>query len=128
MPAGPRYRLFGYRAATEGVLVLDLGLIDRPRGETWQFEGPIVTVPSQRPCVYSIRTNNLSTGLVGVGHRCWRDDPEEGVLNRDNLGYASMDTIMVRSEDKGWTWSEPRAVDPPLEGPAFEISYIHRAD
>ena len=92
-------------------------------GETWQFEGPIVTVSSERRCVYSIRTNNLSTGLVGIGQRCWRDDPEEGVLNRDNLGYAPMDTIMVRSDDKGKTWSEPLAFESPLEGPAFETCH-----
>jgi sialidase-1 len=92
-------------------------------GRTWEFEGPIITRPTDRPTTSTVRINKVSTGLIAFGSRCYRDDPEEGVVNRANLGYAPMELITVRSADGGRTWGDPEVVEPPLEGPGFEACH-----
>ena len=92
-------------------------------GQTWTFEGPIIAVRTRRPTTYSVRTSRVAGGLVGFGARVYRDNPEEGVVNRANLGYVPMDLILVRSRDAGRTWTRPQAIQPPLVGPAFETCH-----
>ena len=92
-------------------------------GSSWRFEGPLVTEKTERPSTSSVRISRVSSGLVGFGGRYWRDNPEEGLLNRANLGYVPMELILVRSTDNGKTWSAPETVAPPLVGPAFETCH-----
>ena len=56
------------------------------------FEDPV-----KRRSTHSVRIGRVSNGtLVGFGGRFYRDNPEEGLVNRDNLGYVPMDLIMWR--------------------------------
>jgi len=93
-------------------------------GRTWTPEGPLITRPTARPSTSSVRISRVTGGLVGFGSRAYRDNPEEGILNRANLGYAPMDLILVRSADDGHTWTAPEIIQPPLAGPAFETCHI----
>jgi hypothetical protein len=61
--------------------------------------------------------------LVGLGGRWRRDDPEQGIVNRANLGYVPQELIQLQSGDGGRTWDRPRVIDPPLVGPGFEICH-----
>jgi len=91
-------------------------------GETWSSPTPLFEDPVTRRTTHSVRINRLSDGtLVGFGGRYYRDDPELGLVNRENLGYTEMDLILLRSFDRGQTWSPPRVIDPPLDGPCFEV-------
>jgi sialidase-1 len=92
-------------------------------GRTWTPEGAIIQGRTRRPSVSSVRLSKVATGLVGFGFRGWRDDPNEGVVNRANLGYVPMELILVRSRDSGHTWSRPTVIRPSLEGPAFETCH-----
>ena len=93
-------------------------------GTTWELEGALVSEQLARRTTVSVRVSRLSDGtLVGFGGRYYRDDPEEGLLNRRTLGMVPMDLILLRSSDRGRTWSAPVTVQPPLVGPAFEICH-----
>jgi hypothetical protein len=61
--------------------------------------------------------------LVGFGGRYYRDNPDEGLVNRANLGYVPMDLILLRSADGGRSWHGPEMITPPLVGPSFEICH-----
>ena len=61
--------------------------------------------------------------VVAMGALMYRDDPEKSVVNVPSLGYTEMELIITRSQDRGHTWSPIERVDPPLEGPAFEVCH-----
>lgn len=92
-------------------------------GCSWLLESKINGERTERPTTSFVRIARTAGGLVGLGARLYRDNPDEGLLNRRNLGYVPMDVILVRSADGGRTWSLPETVMTPLEGPAFEISH-----
>lgn len=93
-------------------------------GANWSPPVPLITEQSARPATYTIRISRLSDGgLVGLGARFYRDDPDEGLTNRANLGLVPMDVILMRSSDGGRTWQGPRTLKPPLVGPGFEICH-----
>jgi hypothetical protein len=77
-----------------------------------------------RRSTHTIRPARLRDGsLVAVGGRHFRDDPNEGLCNRENLGHVEMELFLLRSSDEGKTWSDPELIRPPLEGPAFEVAH-----
>lgn len=93
-------------------------------GKTWSEPQRLFDDPVQRPSTHSVRLGLLTDGtILGFGGRYYRDDPEEGLTNRENLGFVPMDLITVTSRDGGRTWSAPRTISPPLVGPAFEICH-----
>jgi hypothetical protein len=93
-------------------------------GRTWQLQGPLIQPPKGRRTSHSIRTSRLSNGrMVGIGGLFYRDDPEEGLLNRDNLGYVPMKLFLVESRNDGRRWSAPRVIRPPFACPAWELSH-----
>jgi hypothetical protein len=93
-------------------------------GRTWDAPRPLFTDPVQRRSIHTVRLARLRDGtVVGLGGRFYRDDPEEGLTNRANLGYAPMDLILLRSTDGGATWQGPQTIEPPLVGPGFEICH-----
>ncbi len=93
-------------------------------GLTWELEGRILTQEPERKSTHSIRTTLLSSGRVfGIGAFYYRDDEEEGIFNRQNLGLVPMDLFVISSDDLGRTWSEPRIVQPPIASPAWEASH-----
>ncbi len=93
-------------------------------GRTWSAPERLFEDPVERRSTHSVRINCVRDGtLVGFGGRYYRDDPEEGLTNRENLGFVPMALILLRSEDDGRTWEGPRTIEPPLVGPAFEICH-----
>jgi len=93
-------------------------------GKTWQFEDRTIPVNTVRASSHTVRYCKTSVGLVAFGGNFWRDDPEKGLFaNRENLGFVPMDLIMVRSQDKGKTWSWPEIIVPPLDDKGFEICH-----
>lgn len=96
----------------------------RDQGKTWDAPRLLFNEAISRPCIYSVRLSGVKDGsIVGFGARYYRDDPEEGVVNRANLGYVPMDLILLRSRDGGVTWDGPKTIQPPLVGPGFEICH-----
>ena len=93
--------------------------------ETWQLQGPILPAsPSIPPTTHSVRTAALSDGrLVGFGARFYREDPEEGILNRETMGLCRTDLIWTESHDHGLSWSDPQPVTLPVAGEAWEASH-----
>ena len=61
--------------------------------------------------------------VVAMGGLMYRDDPEKSVVNVPSLGYTEMELILTRSQDRGHTWSPIERIEPPLEGPAFEVCH-----
>jgi len=92
-------------------------------GGSWDFEGRLVPGETERPSTHSIRVSRFGEELIGFGHRAWRDNPNEGVLSRENLGYVPMDLVLVRSGDGGRTFSTMEVIEPPLVGPGFEVCH-----
>lgn len=92
-------------------------------GLSWTYEGPILRRQEGRRATHSIRIARTSSGLVGFGGLYHRDDPEEGLVNRENLGYVPMELFLLRSQDGGRSWTDPETIRPPLVGPAFEICH-----
>ena len=92
-------------------------------GATWVYEGPILSETPETHRRHSLRLSRAGSGLVAYGSRLLSRDPSQGVLNRENLGYAPMEQILSRSSDGGRTWSAPEVIDPPLVGPAFETCH-----
>ena len=77
-----------------------------------------------RPTTSFIRAGRIRDGsLVGLGARMFRDDPETGIVNTPGIGYADMELFLVRSEDRGRTWSAPEPLTPPFNGPSWEICH-----
>src|SRR5262249_57105609 len=78
---------------------------------------------SARRSTHSVRLGRVRDGtIIGFGGRFYRDDPEEGLTNRANLGYVPMDLILLRSRD-GVTWDDSVTIEPPLVGPGFEVCH-----
>lgn len=93
-------------------------------GKTWSSPRRLFEDPVTRRSSHSVRLSALQDGVVvGFGGRYYRDDPEAGLTNRDNLGFVPMDLITLTSRDGGETWAGPQTIVPPLVGPAFEICH-----
>lgn len=93
-------------------------------GRTWSPPVNLFRDPITRPATHTVRIGAVSDGsLVGFGGRFHRDDPNEGLVNRANLGYLPMDLFLLRSQDSGHTWTGPEHLEPPLVGPSFEICH-----
>jgi hypothetical protein len=96
----------------------------RDGGRTWDPPRRMFLDPVTRRSIHSVRISRMREGtLVGFGGRCYRDNPEEGVVNRANLGYVPMDLILLRSRNGGQYWDGPMNIEPPLVGPSFEMCH-----
>ena len=94
------------------------------QGETWSEPVPLFEDSVQRRSTHTVRISRLADGtLIGFGGRLYRDDPDQGLVNRDNLGYVPMDLILLASRDGGFSWSGPNTIAPPLAGPSFEVCH-----
>jgi hypothetical protein len=93
-------------------------------GRTWSEPARLLADAPGRRSVHTARIARMADGsLTAFGGRMWRDDPEEGLVNRANLGYVPMELFLLRSRDGGRSWEGPQAIEPPLAGPAFEICH-----
>ena len=100
----------------------------RDLGDSW--DDPVPLFPDEliqdpeRHSVHTARPRLMSNGemVVTIG-RWYPYDPEEGIVNTANLGYAPMDLLFARSSDAGRSWDGVERVDPPLVGPGFEVAH-----
>lgn len=93
-------------------------------GANWTPPVPVFTDSVRRRTSHSVRVGRAADGtLIAMGGRFYRDNPEEGLANRKNLGYTEMDVICLTSADQGRTWNGPHTVTTPLVGPAFETCH-----
>jgi hypothetical protein len=99
-------------------------------GREWSTPTPIFRDTAAQ-ATHTVRLGRTRDGLLtAFGTRFHREDPEEGLTNRANLGMVRTDLILLISRDAGRTWYGPRQVTPPLVGPSFEVchSIIELAD
>jgi hypothetical protein len=93
-------------------------------GSTWSAPTRLIPHDTQHPTTHTARMTRLRDGsLVAFGARFHRDDPEEGLTHRQNMGFVPMDLILLRGGDGGRIWTAPQVIEPPLVGPAFEICH-----
>ena len=93
------------------------------QGTTWQHEGPQSHDVDGQLISESGRLTRLADGrIVALLHRHdRRNHPNEGLVNPKTLGFVPTSFAISESADEGRTWSAPRAIEPPLAGPAFEL-------
>lgn len=97
------------------------------QGNTWSPPARLFEDPDQRRSTHTVRIGRTADGtLVGFGARFLRDNPEEGLVNRDNLGYVPMELFRLQSDDGGHSWQGPYTIKPPLLGPSFEVCHSIR--
>ncbi len=124
LPAGDLLAAFDLGQGPESLDYRTYLARSHDEGRSWSAPVPLVRGGTGPGTTHSIRIGRVGDGtLVGFGGRYHRDDPEEGLVNRANLGYVRMDLVLTRSRDGGLTWSGPDAIDPPLVGPAFEVCH-----
>lgn len=93
-------------------------------GKTWSEPVRLIGRETEHPTSHTARLTRLRDGsLVAFGASFHRDNPEEGLTNRRNMGFVPMDLILLRSGDEGRSWEGPTIIQPPLAGPGFEICH-----
>ena len=84
-------------------------------GGTWSPPARTLADWGSRPTTSFVRVGRIRDGsLVGLGARMFRDDPDAGIVNTPGIGYADMELFLIRSLDRGRTWSAPEPVRPPF--------------
>ena len=92
-------------------------------GRTWSVEGPLLAPTSQPPTTNSLRLGLVGGEVVAFGNIHHRERQDEGLVNRATLGFVSTDPVLLRSHDRGRTWSVPEHIVAPLESPAWETCH-----
>ena len=97
-------------------------------GKTWSAPEPILRPQPTHAMSRVTSTCRISrpgggSEIVGFGALFHRDNPDEGLTNRENVGFVPTDLFTVRSSDGGATWSDPSIISPPIVGPGFEICH-----
>jgi sialidase-1 len=91
-------------------------------GKTWDTEGTIYPGTSDRCTSDSARlTLAEDDSLVVFMIRQDRKRKDEGLTNPETQGYVEQELIIMKSYDRGRTWTEPKIFTPPLKGPCFEL-------
>ncbi len=92
-------------------------------GRTWMLDGPIYQGTPGRLTSECCRISAHSGGRI-VAFMVRHDrgaHPDKGLSNEENLGFVDTELLLLRSADAGKSWSTPDPLEPPLEGPAFEL-------
>ncbi len=96
----------------------------RDAGETWEDLGPLLNPRAHPETTHTIRVSRLRDGrLVGFGKLEDRSHHRAARCNRETLGQVPMRLFWIESSDIGTTWSPPKFIDPPLEGPTWELCH-----
>ena len=90
-------------------------------GDNWELEGRICDRTKDRKTTDSARLMAYNGELYAFMIRQDRHRSEYGLTNPENTGYVEQELMIVKSYDKGHTWSAPKIFSPAIEGPAFEI-------
>jgi hypothetical protein len=90
---------------------------------SWRFEGRIYPgTPDRLTSDCSRISRTADGGLVAVMVQDDRSKhPDEGLSNAENLGHVPNALFLLRSRDRGVTWTSPAPIETPLEGPCFEL-------
>ncbi|GBG06490.1 sialidase [Paenibacillus agaridevorans] len=92
-------------------------------GETWEFEGRLYSGTMDRVTSDVCRLSIGEEGeIVAFVIRHNRSRHEQGLTNPDNMGFVDIELLLFRSRDGGRSWGDPEALNPPLVGPAFEMT------
>jgi sialidase-1 len=91
-------------------------------GKTWSAPAPLLPAPTPGT-THSVRTSRMSDGTHVAFGAQWHRRQDEGLTNRENLGFLATDLIITQSHDSGRTWAPHRVVTPPLVGPSFEVCH-----
>lgn len=91
-------------------------------GETWAMTGAVYKgspdMPTSEYCrITAVGGDAIAAFLIKYN----RSRTDCGLGNEANMGFVETDLAVIRSEDKGRTWSNPKSIDPPLIGPSFEM-------
>jgi len=91
-------------------------------GETWNLEGKLYEGSKKHRSSEGVRISLVHNGEVIV-YFVSSDRSREGagLTNPENLGFVETELLLMRSYNGGKTWTEPTEIEPPLEGPSFEI-------
>lgn len=92
-------------------------------GQTWAHEGPLSAEVKGRLTSNCARLTALPHGelVVFMIRHDRTDHPHEGLTNAKTLGFVPTEMLLIRSTNYGRKWSAPKALIPPLVGPAFEM-------
>lgn len=92
-------------------------------GKTWSAPRPLIAA-ARHDGSASIRVSRLSDGrLIGFGSLVGARQPDQGLLNPLNFGYAPMRLATTFSSDEGRSWEPPRPMALPMSGTAFETCH-----
>ena len=121
---GELFATFDLGEAIESLNYRTYGARSTDGGATWSDPKPILEDQTERRSTHSVRVGSVSDGsLVCFGARFYRDNPEEGLVNRANMGYVPIDLLLLRSQDFGNTWTKPQVIQTPFVGPSFEVCH-----
>ena len=96
----------------------------RDQGRTWEAPYSFLPECSTRYANTLARISTVADGtVVAFGGYLYRDDPQKGFVNPENMGYTAMDLFLSRSTDGGQTWESPHIINTPLVGPSWEICH-----
>lgn len=92
-------------------------------GTTWELEGEVPIDNGGRLKSNAARIARMPDGrivLFMVRHDR-TEHPGDGLANPETLGFVPTELLLLESTDDGHTWNPPRPIEPPLEGPCFEL-------
>jgi hypothetical protein len=97
-------------------------------GQTWTspvplFPAELIELPDKETTHTARSCLMPNGGMVSIVGRFHRDNPEEGIINHENLGQVPTDLLLARSSDFGRTWSSVELIEAPLNGPGFEVAH-----
>ena len=92
-------------------------------GRSWSSEGRLGVSEAAAGVSESIKAVRVGDStIVGLLQRHDRRElPGEGLTCGDTLGFVPTRFETTESADGGRTWSEPKRVEPPIEGPEWEL-------
>ncbi|MFN0056113.1 MAG: sialidase family protein [Planctomycetales bacterium] len=125
LPSGELLASFDLGQAVEGLDYRTYLARSIDGGESWSIPWPLAEDPSAGiTTTHSVRISQVADGtLLAFGGRFYRHDPDEGLVNRENLGYVPMELILLRSHDGGRKWNGPEVITSPIAGPGFETCH-----
>ncbi len=90
-------------------------------GKTWVFEGDLPVI--KRDFISSTcRISLCADGeIIGFGAYFIRNSDEQELLNPETNGFVPTELFLIRSKDKGFIWTKPEIIIPPIKGHPFEI-------
>lgn len=123
-PDGEMVAAFGVGSAFESVDAHTRLARSFDGGRSWATEAPLYEERDDPPTSWNVRISLMPEGeLVAVGARWDRSRTEMGLVNSETFGFVPTELILLRSEDRGHTWQGPYVIEPPLEGPSFEVCH-----